>query len=272
MVAFRAFQEKPDFLLITGDMVYARGRVSEYREKYWPVYNADEASPSTGAPLIRSTLTLAAPGNHDIASRDLEKYPDTLAYFFYWDQPLNGPSDTAGGPAVTALTGPEANQTAFRDVAGAAFPRMANFSFDYGNSHWTILDANAYVDWTDPDLRSWVEADLASAKGATWRFIAFHQPGFNSAGKHFAEQQMRKAAGLFEAGKVDVVFSGHVHNYQRSYPMTFTADPSAPDERTASPPGPRRGWCRGEAQGGGEGQVRGAVTQVPRPLQARQDL
>jgi hypothetical protein len=32
---------------------------------------------------------------------------------------------------------------------------------------------------------------------------------------------MRILSPPFEAGKVDLVFSGHVHNYQRTYPMTF---------------------------------------------------
>jgi hypothetical protein len=68
-------------VLITGGIVYARGRISEYREKFWPIYNAEEASPSRGAPLLRSTLFLAAPGNDDIGTRDLDTYPDGLAYF-----------------------------------------------------------------------------------------------------------------------------------------------------------------------------------------------
>ena len=232
-IAFRAYQEHPDFVMIPGDIVYARGRVSEYREKFWPVYNADEASPTSGAPLLRSTLFLAAPGNHDIATRDLEKYPDGLAYFYYWDQPLNGPAGKEGGPFVASLTGSDANISAFRDAAGKAFPRMANFSFDYGNAHWTVLDANPYVDWTDGDLRGWVERDLASAQGASWRFVTFHQPGFNSAKKHFSEQQMRRMAPVFEAGRVDVVFSGHVHNYQRTFPLRFAV-------AEARPPGRRR--------------------------------
>jgi hypothetical protein len=32
---------------------------------------------------------------------------------------------------------------------------------------------------------------------------------------------MRILSPVFEAGNVDIVFSGHVHNYQRSFPMTF---------------------------------------------------
>jgi acid phosphatase type 7 len=219
-VAFRAFQARPDFVLITGDIVYDRGRISEYRDRFWPMYNADEPSPAVGAPLMRSTLFIAAPGNHDVATRDLGRYPDGLAYFLYWAQPLNGP--VLNRPAVVpALVGPEANQQAFLEAAGKAYPGMVNFSFDYGNAHWTVIDSNPYVDWTDRDLRAWVEHDLAAARGKTWRFVAFHHPGFNSSKTHFEQQQMRLMADVFEKGGVDFVFNGHVHNYQRTFPLHF---------------------------------------------------
>jgi hypothetical protein len=35
---------------------------------------------------------------------------------------------------------------------------------------------------------------------------------------------MRLLSPVFEKGNVDIVFSGHVHNYQRSFPMTFAPD------------------------------------------------
>jgi hypothetical protein len=224
-IAYRTFLSKPDFVMITGDIVYDKGLASEYRENYWPIYNADNASPSEGAPLLRSTLFVSAPGNHDIASRDLAKTPDGLAYFYYWYQPLNGPIGKEGGPLVAPILGPEPTKNAFLEAAGKSFPRMASFSFDYGNTHWTVLDANATVDWTDRELQQWVANDLVAAKGATWRFVSFHQPGFSSSKTHFDEQYMRILSPTFEAGKVDLVFSGHVHNYQRSYPLRF--EPSA---------------------------------------------
>jgi hypothetical protein len=230
-IAYRTYLEKPDFVMITGDIVYDRGRVSEYRARFWPMYNADSARPDLGAPLMRSTLFISAPGNHDVASRDLEKYPDGLAYFYHWDQPKNGPAvDAEGGPLVPTLKGTAASKAAFLEAAGKAYPRMVNFSFDYGNAHWVVLDANPYVDWRHSELRDWVARDLAAARGATWRFVAFHHPGFNSSKTHFEQQKMRLLAEVFEAGKVDVAFCGHVHNYQRSYPMTFV--PSGdPDDR-----------------------------------------
>jgi 3',5'-cyclic AMP phosphodiesterase CpdA len=226
-IAYQASLAKPDFLVIPGDVVYERGRVSEYRRLFWPVYNADVASPAGGGPLLRSSILLAAAGNHDTDGRDLDKSPDGLAYFYYWEQPLNGPIGKEGGPFAPALLASEANRRAFADAAAEAFPRMANFSFDYASAHWTIIDSNPYVDWTDRELKEWVKQDLASAQNATWRFVAFHHPGFSSSREHFEQQQMRLLAPVFEAGKVTIVFSGHVHNYQRSYPMHFVPDKSS---------------------------------------------
>jgi hypothetical protein len=122
-IAYRAYLSRPDFLMITGDIVYGEGRIAEYREKYWPILNADNASSSEGAPLLRSILSVAAPGNHDIAHRDLAKIPDGLAYFYYWLQPLNGPIGKEGDALVAPVPGPAEHKKAFLDAAGDAFPQ-----------------------------------------------------------------------------------------------------------------------------------------------------
>ena len=49
-IAYQASLAKPDFVLIPGDIVYSSGRISEYREKFFPVYNADTASPRLARP------------------------------------------------------------------------------------------------------------------------------------------------------------------------------------------------------------------------------
>ncbi|MBC7805794.1 MAG: metallophosphoesterase [Akkermansiaceae bacterium] len=222
-IAYQTYRAKPDYVFVTGDIVYGRGRVSEYRTKYFPIYNADNATRYDGVPLLRSTLFVAAPGNHDILHPDFDQSPDGLAYFLYWKQPLNGPALIAGGPNTAPFVGDVNSQNAFKAAAGSAYPRMANFSFDYGDVHWTVLDANPYVNWSDPGMQEWLRQDLKSAQKAKWRFVGFHQPGFNSSVKHFGEQQMRVVAGLFEQGKVDLVLNGHVHNYQRSFPLRFVS-------------------------------------------------
>lgn len=70
-VAYQAYLAKPDFIFIPGDIVYGAGRISEYRTRFFPSYNADEPSATNGAPLLRSVPSIAAPGNHDT---DLANY------------------------------------------------------------------------------------------------------------------------------------------------------------------------------------------------------
>src|SRR5215469_5948060 len=121
-IAYQAYLAKPDFLFITGDIVYGSGRISEYRTKFFPVYNADEPSAANGAPLLRSVPFLAAPGNHDTALANFLRFPDALAYFLYWDQPLNGPAPPIDAVKATHVLTGSTGQAAFREGAKPRYP------------------------------------------------------------------------------------------------------------------------------------------------------
>jgi len=216
----------PDFVAVPGDIVYNSGLIKDYTNKFWPIYNADK-NDSSGAPLMRKIPFFASVGNHDANDRDMDKTPDALSYYYFWEQPLNGPSYKEGSALVPILKGSEANKNAFYTAAQKAYPKMTTYSYDYSNTHWTIIDADYYVDWTNDELQDWVRQDLKKASSAKWRFVMFHQPGFNSSKVHFEEQHMRLLSPIFEEGKVDIVFNGHVHNYQRSFPLTFKPDTSS---------------------------------------------
>ena len=109
----RRYRARPDFLLIAGDIVYTRGRISEYREKFWPVYNADVASPRSGRRCCARRSSSPRRATTTRPARDLGKYPDGLAYFYYWDQPLNGPIGP-GGRAARPAPAPGPRRTARR--------------------------------------------------------------------------------------------------------------------------------------------------------------
>jgi predicted phosphodiesterase len=222
-LAFQMYQAKPDFVAVPGDIVYEYGLISEYKTKFWPIYNAEIAD-SLGAPMLRSIPFITAVGNHDADIRDMDKTPDALAYYHYFSQPLNGLIGKEGGALLPILKGSEENKQAFLTGAGNHYPQMTNYSFNYGNAHWTVIDANTYMDWTDGALLDWVAKDLENSKDASWHFVMFHHPGFNSSREHFEQQHMRLLAPIFEKGAVDVVFNGHVHNYQRTFPMSFVPD------------------------------------------------
>ncbi|HEY9785959.1 MAG TPA: metallophosphoesterase [Candidatus Obscuribacterales bacterium] len=230
-IASRIYGDKPDFVAVVGDAVYLNGRLNEYLSLFFPVYNAEVHGPASGAPLMRSTLMVFAPGNHCLGRPEpriepnFDEFADLFGYFMLWSQPLNGPTAEAAWRSYTALKGANSRIKAMRVAAGSRFPRMLSFSFDYGDSHWVIVDSNLYMDWNDKELRDWLEKDLAAAKEATWKFVMFHHSAFHSNRHHQDGVRMRLVADIFERHGVDVVFAGHVHAYERTRPLKFKVKP-----------------------------------------------
>lgn len=228
-VAYQCFENHPDLLVIPGDISYPEGLFSDYMQRFFPIYNADKATATQGAPIMRSVPIVPVLGNHDIAftahaiNTDLSRMPDALAYFYVWSVPHNGPLKNVGDDFSPKISGAEPAKINFLKSAGDNYPVAADYSFDYGNAHWLVLDGNFYTDWSNQKMRDWVQKDLASAKNATWKFVTFHQPGFSADKKHGNEQRMRLLSDIFEKEGVDVVWAGHAHNYQRTFPLTFKA-------------------------------------------------
>lgn len=70
----------------------------------------------------------------------------------------------------------------------------------------------------DPDQLAWLEDTLASSD-ATWKLVGLHHPPY-SGGFHGSQVELRDTfVPLFERYGVQVVFSGHEHDYQRSDPI-----------------------------------------------------
>jgi 3',5'-cyclic AMP phosphodiesterase CpdA len=77
------------------------------------------------------------------------------------------------------------------------------------------LDSN---DVDNPDQREFLERTLA-ASTATWKIVAVHHPPY-SAGYQGSSTDVREAfSPLFERYGVQLVLSGHEHDYQRSEPI-----------------------------------------------------
>jgi 3',5'-cyclic AMP phosphodiesterase CpdA len=70
----------------------------------------------------------------------------------------------------------------------------------------------------DRDQRAWLERTLAAAT-EPWRIVMLHHPPY-SAGYHGSDKAVRRAfVPLFERYGVQLVLSGHDHDYQRSVPI-----------------------------------------------------
>lgn len=223
-IAHELYRTHPDFVVMLGDIVYPRGRMTEYRQFLWPIWANRRSSPTNGAPILNSTLTVPVAGNHDTAYRNVATYPDALAYYVYWHTPANGP------PALGRIQGPKERAEALDRGSGGRMSRMANYTFRYGNSSWVVLDSNHYVDWKRPEMRKWLDGALATSRRSTWSFVAMHGPAYSSSRKHGGDTIMRSITDLLDKHSVDVVFAGHVHNYQRTFPLTGHGDAPVPDK------------------------------------------
>jgi hypothetical protein len=130
----------------------------------------------------------------------------------------------------------EANRAApYRDVfvlptngATATYPEHSEryYSFDYGPAHVVVLDTElAFQSTTRRAVQlQWLEDDLA-ATTQPWKIAVFHRSPYSAGGEHQSDLAVRGAFGpIFDRHHVDLVLSGHEHDYERSTPIRETAD------------------------------------------------
>ncbi len=89
------------------------------------------------------------------------------------------------------------------------------FSFDYGNAHFISLD---YRHPEDTAMIRWFKKDIREA-GKKWNFVFMHRPSYNLGG-HRSRWGRDIWPDLFQKYKVDIVFAGHSHIYERFYPVS----------------------------------------------------
>lgn len=106
------------------------------------------------------------------------------------------------------------------------------YSFDAGGIHFVML--GAYVDYNSTGAQfAWLKQDLRKVDRTVtpWLVAAWHPPWYNSYSSHYQEfecmrQEMEEL--LYQYG-VDIVFSGHVHAYERMNRVyNYTLDSCGP--------------------------------------------
>jgi predicted phosphodiesterase len=101
------------------------------------------------------------------------------------------------------------------------------YTFRYGNAQFFLFD-------TDRDVRpgteiyEWLEWELARSTAA-WKIVMHHHPPFSSDTDDFGETDrarsvlgdpdLRDLPPLYEKYGVDVAFYGHIHTYERTWPI-----------------------------------------------------
>ncbi|XP_042437247.1 probable purple acid phosphatase 20 [Zingiber officinale] len=173
-----------DVLLLPGDLSYAG-----VEQPLWDSFGR------LVEPLASSRPWMVTQGEYETERIPLIHPKKFVAYNMRWRMPYDADPATSSG----------SNLFYSFDVAGGAI-------------HVIMLGSYADYDTGSPQ-QSWLAADLArmEQQRPQWAVAVMHAPWYNTNDAHHLEfEEMRVAleAMLYEA-RVDVVFSGHVHAYER---------------------------------------------------------
>lgn len=184
--AYRTFTgSSPTHLwLQLGDNAYNDGTDAEFQARMFNVY----------PDMLRQSVTWPTLGNHDGHSAD---------------------SATQTGPYYNIFTLPTN-----AEAGGIASGTEAYYSFDYGNTHFVVLDSYETSRAVGGAMYNWVQADL-QATTADWIIAVWHHPPYTK-GSHNSDtetelvQMRQNFVPLLESYGVDLILSGHSHSYERS--------------------------------------------------------
>ena len=184
--------DKLDVVLFVGDLAYADAGQPNPNENGYPC--TQQIWDNFGLmfePLSSKVPVMILPGNHDIESTD--GMPDYLSFTSRFSTPY----------------------------LSSGSPSPLFYSFEVGLAH--IIMLNSYSDYDrDSAQYEFVVNDLEkiSRTKTPWLIVCFHAPWYNSNAFHQNEIQETGMKKVFEKifikASVDVIFSGHVHAYERS--------------------------------------------------------
>jgi len=100
------------------------------------------------------------------------------------------------------------------------------YSFDYCNAHFVSLSTETDIDGVQ---LKWLIDDLENTN-ATWKIVYFHKPAYCSSGGW--ENVRKKWCPIFDKYHVDLVFSGHIHVYERTKPIRNGSVMPTPEQGT----------------------------------------
>jgi predicted phosphodiesterase len=101
------------------------------------------------------------------------------------------------------------------------------YSYRYGNAEFFSIDTNKKVG-PGTEQYEWLDAALARSD-AKWKVCYHHHPAYSSDSDDYGntwkgtsrlgDMNARQLQALYEKHNVDVVFNGHIHLYERSWPI-----------------------------------------------------
>lgn len=204
--------QKLEMILHAGDMSYA---------------DCDQPRWDTWANMVQVLAQerpwMVCAGNHEI-----EMNADG-SHFLAYEQRFRMPAIKPAEFGETTIPA----ETDYNTGAPYCCSSVYQTEYNYGNSYYSFDAASAHVIFLNPYATSnqtstqyqWLESDLTAVNREVtpWVIVVMHCPWYSSNMGHYEEEQtvmMRNSMEpLFYNHHVNIVFAGHVHAYERSYPV-----------------------------------------------------
>jgi hypothetical protein len=96
------------------------------------------------------------------------------------------------------------------------------YSFNYSNIHFIVLSTSLDTYSQGTTQYNWFVHDLKQAANDSahpWKIAMFHNPPYNVGGHNGDTGVQTYLSPLLSQYKVDIVFNGHNHYYERTYPL-----------------------------------------------------
>ncbi|BDS07078.1 hypothetical protein NT6N_21180 [Oceaniferula spumae] len=145
-----------------------------------------------------------------------------ISHFFRSMSPL-----VSRVPFYSVLGNHEHNSANYYNYVSLPDPEYY-YKYSYGNAEFFMLDTNKKCD-PKSEQYLWLDKALA-ASTAKWKFVCHHQPAYSSDENDFGNlwktnkstrgsMNSRHLAKLYDQHKVDIVWNGHIHSYERTWPI-----------------------------------------------------
>lgn len=129
-------------------------------------------------------------------------------------------------PLFPALGNHEGNAKHYYDYMNLPDPEYY-YSYSYGDADFFVLDTQKPLG-SASEQYTWLENALRGSK-AVWKFVIHHKPVYTSDENDYGntwigpselgDGNVRNLVPLYERYGVDIVFNGHIHVYERTFPI-----------------------------------------------------
>lgn len=129
-------------------------------------------------------------------------------------------------PLFPVLGNHEGNAKHYYDYMDLPDPEYF-YKFSYGDADFFVLDSQKPMG-PGSEQYLWLENELRTCR-ARWKFVVHHKPAYSSDENDYGNSwigptqlgdvKVRTIVPLYERYGVDIVFNGHIHLYERTFPV-----------------------------------------------------